>query len=297
MLKNLRTLLLGAVALGLLSTSASALANQLVVGGKNFTEQQLMTAITSQYLGAKGYEVEKRAGMGSSVLREAQLNGQVDLYWEYTGTSLITYNKVTERLSPEDTYNKVKELDSKIGLVWLNPSRANNTYSLAMRRSDAAKMGIKTLSDLAVAIKKGDDLSLAVNAEWYARPDGLKPLQAEYGFKFPRNNVKRMDTGLTYVALKEGQVDVALVFATDGRIPAFDFVVLEDDHHYFPAYALTPVVRQEKLAANPELAEQLNQLSAQLDDQVMAALNAKVDVDRVTVEKVAEAFLKERNLI
>ncbi|GAA3548074.1 glycine betaine ABC transporter substrate-binding protein [Zobellella aerophila] len=295
MLKDLRTLLLGALALGLSATSA--LADQLVVGGKNFTEQQLMTAITSQYLEAKGYEVEARAGMGSSVLRSAQLNGQVDLYWEYTGTGLITFNKVSERLGPADTYARVKELDGKVGLVWLNPSKANNTYALAMRRDDAEQRGIKSLSDLAAAVNKGDKLNLAVNAEWYARPDGLKPLQAEYGFKFARKNVKRMDTGLTYVALKEGQVDVALVFATDGRIPAFDFVVLEDDRHYFPAYALTPVVRQETLTANPELAEQLNLLSAQLDDQVMAALNARVDVERVAIEAVAEAFLKERNLI
>ncbi|WP_445395800.1 glycine betaine ABC transporter substrate-binding protein [Zobellella sp. An-6] len=295
MLKHLRHCLLGALALGLSTTTA--LANQVVVGGKNFTEQQLLTAITSQYLKAKGYSVQERAGMGSSVLRSAQENGQVDLYWEYTGTSLITYNKVEERLSPEETYSRVKELDANIGLVWLNPSKANNTYALAMRRADAEQRGIGSLSELAAAINNGEELRLAVNAEWYARPDGLRPLQEAYGFEFARRDVKRMDTGLTYVALKEGQVDVALVFATDGRIPAFDFMVLEDDRHYFPAYALTPVVREETLAANPELADQLNRLSAQLDDQVMAGLNARVDVERVAIEAVAEQFLKERDLI
>ena len=79
-----------------------------------------------------------------------------------------------------------------------------------------------------------------------------------------------MDTGLVYQALKDTQVDVGLVFATDGRIPAFDFVVLKDDKGYFPSYALTPVVRKETLDKNPKLAEILNALSAKLDDATMA---------------------------
>ena len=91
-----------------------------------------------------------------------------------------------------------------------------------------------------------------------------------------------MDTGLVYQALKDKQVDVGLVFATDGRIPAFDFVVLKDDKGFFPSYALTPVVRKEMLDKNPKLAEILNALSAKLDDATMAKLNASVDVDKKT---------------
>ena len=272
-------------------------ANALVVGGKNFTEQQLIAAITTQYLQAKGYEVETKAGMGSAVLRAAQENGQIDIYWEYTGTSLITYNKIEERLSAEETYQKVKELDAEKGLVWLDASKANNTYALAMNRAEAEEMGISTLSDLAKAVNEKKGLVFASNAEFYARADGLKPLQEAYGFEFPRSDIKRMDSGLTYQALKEDQVDVALVFATDGRIPAFDFVVLQDDKGYFPAYALTPVVRKDILDQHPELADQLNALSAKLDDETMAGLNAKVDVDKQTIEQVAEEFLKSQGLI
>src|SRR3546814_4796178 len=89
--------------------------------------------------------------MGSTVLRKAQVNGQVDVYWEYTGTSLITYNKIKERMSPEKTYETVKKLDAKKGLVWLNASKANNTYALVMREPEAEAKGIKTISDLAKA--------------------------------------------------------------------------------------------------------------------------------------------------
>ncbi|KAA3651136.1 MAG: glycine/betaine ABC transporter substrate-binding protein [Proteobacteria bacterium] len=292
--KIVRAMVLSAVAL----TAGGALhAEPIVVGGKNFTEQQLMAEMTTQLLKAKGFEVDTRAGMGSAVLRQAQESGQIDVYWEYTGTSLITYNKITDRLSPEDTYAKVKELDAKKGLTWLNASKANNTYGLAMRRTDAKKRGINTISELAAAINSGKPLSLACNAEFAARADGLKPLQKAYGFEFERANLKRMDTGLTYQALRDEQVDVALVFATDGRVPAFDFVVLTDDKGYFPAYALTPVVRTAVLEKHPKLGEALNALSAKLDDNVMSRLNASVDVDRKTIRDAAEGFLKEAGLI
>lgn len=278
------------------ATVLPAQAKDLVIGGKNFTEQQLLTEMTAQYLDKRGYEIERRAGMGSAVLRKAQENGQIDLYWEYTGTSLLNYNKVKEKVASADVYQRVKELDAKKGLVWLNPSDANNTYALAMRRDDAEKRGISTLSDLAKAVNSDSGLVLAVNAEFYARKDGLKPLQKAYGFKFARKDIKRMDSGLTYTALKENEVDVALVFATDGRIPAFNFVVLSDDKGYFPNYAITPVVREEVLSANPELAEQLNKLSAVIDGEQMSALNARVDVERQSIEKVASDFLESVGL-
>lgn len=277
--------------------AASASAASVVVGGKNFTEQQLMAEMTARYLEAKGFTVTKKDGMGSAVLREAQENGQVDLYWEYTGTSLVTYNKVNERLSPEDTYKKVKELDAAKGLVWLNPSKANDTYAFAMNPDEAKKLGIVTMSDLAKAIKGGKELTFACNSEFYARPDGLRPLQKQYGFEFSQDDVKRMDSGLTYQALKDRQVDIALVFATDGRVPAFNFVLLKDDKGYFPSYALTPVIRKATLDANPSLGPLLNALSAKLDAPTLARLNASVDVQKKSFSDVADEFLKKSGLI
>lgn len=287
---------LAACAIGLAAASVAA-SDSVVVGGKNFTEQQIMAEMTSQLLRAKGFTVDTRAGMGSAVLRQAQENGQVDVYWEYTGTSLITYNKIEERLGAEETYARVKELDAQKGLVWLAPSKANNTYALAMRKADAETRGIRTLSDLASAVNAKDGLTFASNAEFAARSDGLRPLQDAYGFAFPRSDVKRMDSGLTYQALRDKQVEIALVFATDGRIPAFDFVVLEDDKAFFPAYALTPVIRKETLDRHPELADILNSISAALDDQTMGRLNASVDVERMEIRDVADGFRREAGLI
>ncbi|MEQ8921480.1 MAG: glycine betaine ABC transporter substrate-binding protein [Marinovum algicola] len=282
---------------GAMLVAGAAQAQEITVGGKNFTEQQLLSSMTAQLLAANGFEVDNRAGMGSAAVRQAMENGQIDVYWEYTGTSLITYNKVEEKLNAPDTYARVKELDAEKGIVWLEPSQANNTYALAMRKPQAEELGIKSLSDLASRVNSENDLTLASNAEWYARPDGLKPLQETYGFELSRSQVKRMDTGLVYQALKNGDVDVGLVFATDGRIPAFEFVTLEDDKGYFPAYALAPVVRDEVLEANPQIGELLNNLASKLDDATMASLNARVDVDKETIEDVAASFLKEQGLM
>jgi osmoprotectant transport system substrate-binding protein len=285
-----------ALFLSAMLVAGTAQAQEIVVGGKNFTEQQLLSALTAQLLEANGFSVDNRAGMGSAAVRQAMENGQIDTYWEYTGTSLITYNKVEDKLDAQATYDKVKELDAEKGIVWLNPSEANNTYALAMRTEEADKLGIKTISDLAGRVNTENDLTLASNAEWYARPDGLKPLQEAYEFEFSRSDVKRMDSGLVYEALRNGDVDVGLVFATDGRIPAFDFMVLEDDRDYFPAYALAPVVRDEVLEANPMVGDLLNELSSKLDDATMADLNARVDVEGKSIENVAAEFLQQQGL-
>ena len=269
----------------------------IVVGGKAFTEQILLTEMTMQLLEAKGFKVTRKAGMGNAILRSAQENGEVDLYWEYTGTSLVTHNKVSEKLNAADTYKRVKELDAAKNLVWLNVSPLNNTFAFAMRKDDAAKRGITSIADLASAVRASGNLTFASNAEFPTRPDGLKPLEESYGFEFGRENVKRMDAGLTYQALRDKQVDVALVYSTDGRIAAFNFIVLKDTKGFFPSYALAPVIRKEALAKNPKVAEPLNALAAKLNDVTMQRLNASVDVEKKTVEEVANAFLKSNGLL
>lgn len=273
------------------ASSRAADARTIVVGGKNFTEQQIIAQLTAVLLKTHGFDVDKRSGLGTAVLRQAQEGGQIDVYWEYTGTSLITFNKITDKLDADATYTKVKALDAAKGLVWLNPSRANTSYAFAMRRKAAQAAGIASLSDLAARIKAGQKLKFGCNAEFYARPDGLAPLQALYGFEFGRPNIVRMDGGLIAQALRDEQLDVGLLLATDGRVAAFDFVILRDDKGHFPAYALTPVIRRETLDRHPQLAAILNGLSARIDDAVMTRLNASVDVDNKSIEEVAALFL------
>ncbi len=285
-------------ATAVLAVSATvAQAADLVVGGKGYTEQLLMASMTEQLLSAKGYDVDKRDGMGSSVLRKAQLNGQIDLYWEYTGTSLRSFNKIKDRMSAEEAYNTVKELDGKEGLVWLNPSSANNTYALAVRNDDPRTKNVSNLTELAALINDGTRMSFATSIEFPVRPDGLKPFQKEYGVKFKRSEIRKMDPGLAYNALKEKEVDIALVFATDGRIGAFNFKVLDDDRGFFPDYSIVPVIRKDTMAKYPKVAELMNDLSSRLNNAVMTGLNGQVDVKKHSIESVAKSFLEEQGLI
>jgi osmoprotectant transport system substrate-binding protein len=290
-MKTTFTGLLAAAALALGVTSVSA--QTIVVGGKNFTEQQIMTEMTAQLLRANGFTADKRAGMGSSVVRQAQENGQVHVYWEYTGTSLITYNKITDRLSMEDTYKKVKDIDGAKGLVWLNPSKANNTYALAVRGKDEKTDSLKTLSDLA---KVAGKLKLGAGPEFGDRRDGLKGLKEVYGIEFGEFR-QFAALRLRYEALAQKQIDVANGFATDWQIAAAKFAALDDDKSLFPPYYLAPVVRMDTVANHPKVVETLERVGALLDNTTMQELNRQVEVDKKEPRQVAAQFLKAKGVI
>ena len=279
-------------ALALTLAAPAWAAGKITVGGKGFTEQLIIAEMTKQLLEKKGYTVDKKDGMGTKIVRAALENGEVDLYWEYTGTSLITFNKVTERLSPEETYERVKQLDGEKGLVWLAPSKANNTYAFVVRPNNPKTDNLNTISDMAAAYRSGVDIKMGTTAEFPKRPDGLIGLEKAYDFEAGRANVRPMDLGLTYPALANGDLDTISAQATDGQIAALKLRVLKDDKNFFPNYAVTPVVRKEVLDQHPDLKETLEAISTKLDDATMQRLNSEVDVDKKTVEAVAADYLK-----
>lgn len=291
------------VALTLLSAGTSFAAT-LIIGGKNFTEQLILSSMTAQYLRSKGYTVDVKNGLGSTLMRKAQESKQLDIVWEYTGTSLIVYNHIDEKLDAETTYARVKELDAEVGLVWLNQSGLNNTYALAMPEKLANEQGIDTLADLARVMtqaqeseKGGKPLMMGVDYEFASRPDGLGPMQALYDFRLGRNEIKQMDPGLIYTALRNDQLFVGLTYSSDGRIKGFNLRLLKDDKGYFAPYKATPVVRKEVLQENPELASQLNALAAAIDTEKMTEMNKRVDIDQEPIDKVITEFLQQHHLI
>ncbi|WJF91808.1 glycine betaine ABC transporter substrate-binding protein [Paraburkholderia bonniea] len=279
----------------LLATSVHASAAALIVGSKNFTEQYVLAELTAQYLRAQGYPVETRTGLGSTLLRSAQEHNQIDIVWEYTGTAAIVYNKITEKLDPKTMYERVKALDARRGLVWLDASPLNNTYALGLPHEVATATGIHTISQLAERMNAEPDgkYVFAMDAEFANRPDGLKPLEMAYGMRFTRKQTKQMDPGLVYTALHNNQVFVGLIYTTDGRVKGFDIRPLEDDKGFFPPYNATPVVREAILKQNPRLAAQLNALSAALDNDVILEMNKQVDIDGKSIQTVAREFLRD----
>jgi osmoprotectant transport system substrate-binding protein len=286
------------------STSSSSNENntqskgKVVIGGKDFTEQLILSKITAIYLKEKGYDVEEVGSMGSAVVRTALENEQIDVYWEYTGTALVVYQKQEVETDSDIAYQKVKEIDKENNIIWLDKAEFNNTYAILMQQEKANELGIKSITDLAQYVNENQDqLKCASNAEFYAREDGIKGLEKHYGFEFPSSNVVRMDSGLLYNALKDGQVDVSVGFATDGRIPGFNLVALEDDKSFFPAYNGVPVVRQEVLEQNEGLAELLNEVANRLDSETMMNLNYSVDVEHKDIALIAREWLASQELI
>ncbi|AGE18108.1 glycine betaine ABC transporter substrate-binding protein [Serratia marcescens] len=292
-----------ALLFSLLMTGAAAWAAPLTLASKNFTEQRILSAITVQYLRAKGFQVEPKTNLATVITRNAMINKQIDMTWEYTGTSLIIFNHINKRMSPQETYDTVKKLDAKLGLVWLQPADMNNTYAFAMQRRRAEKEQIRTMSQLVAKVeqvRKTDpkhNWLLGLDLEFAGRSDGLKPMQALYDMPLDRPQIRQMDPGLVYNAIRDGFVDAGLVYTTDGRVKGFDLQVLEDDKGYFPSYAVTPVVRADVLQNTPGLEAALNTLSKQFTNQVITELNARVDIDYQTPQQVADAFLKQRGLI
>jgi osmoprotectant transport system substrate-binding protein len=273
----------------------------MVVGAKNFTEQRIIGRIMIELLEKNGFETKDKTGLGGTlVARKALENGQIDIYMEYTGTALITMLKEKEAITdPQECYEFVKKADlERNGLVWLPKMPFNNTYCLMMRKDDAAEKGIKSLSDLSAYVKAHEDeIQFGTNEEFYARPDGYKPLQKKYDFRFGRKNIKKMTPGLLYKALEGGQVDVAMGFATDGRIKGMGFVVLEDDQNYFPVYNPAPVVTKETAEKYPELEAIFLPLAEKLDTAAMTEMNYQVDGEHNPVEDVAKNWLKSVGLL
>ena len=269
------------------------------IGARVFTEQTLLAEITSQYLNSKGYNAQVTGGLGSSLARSAQESGQLDMVWEYTGVSLVAYNHITDKLDSQQSYDRVKEVDAKKGLVWLHPSKFSNTYALALPQKVAeAFPGINSISDLNKAMREPDNKNalVALDTEFANRSDGLLGMVKLYDMDLTRRNIRQMDAGLVYTALKNGQVFAGLVYTTDGRLNAFNLKLLEDDKHYFPDYTAAPVVRQAYLDQHPDLAGLLKPLADLFDDETMRQLNARVDVNHESPSKVAADFLRQHPL-
>ena len=299
----LKTSFLTAVILSciLLFSGAASAEKQITIGGKNFTEQYILPEIAKQLLENKGFKVDLKTGVSTSIARKSLESGQIDLYFEYTGTAYTVFHKQKDAqvmADPQKVFDWVRLADEKKGLTWLDKSALNNTYTMMMKQDRATAENIKTISDLGEAVNKDPKkLSIAVSSEFWERPDGIKKLMKVYGFRMKVSRIKKMDPGITYMAIKNDQVDIAMGFATDGRIAAFGLANLEDDKQFFPVYNAAPVVRKAVLDQYPEIAQILKPMADQLTTGEMQTLNKAVDVDHLKISDVAKQWLKEKKLI
>ncbi len=289
------------ISLALILSSCSSIGvgeKRISVGGKNFTEQYLLSEMTAFLLEEEGFKVKQMNNLGSTVVRKALENNQVDLMWEYTGTALITYMKQDPIADPDKTFEKIKDLDAKNDIHWMNMSKVNNTYALAMTKEKAEELDIHSISDLGEYINDHpDELTIASDAEFANRQDGLPGVEKKYGFDFGAQNINQMDIGLTQRALDKGQVDVSVAFETDATIRSYGLVTLEDDKQFFPPYRAAVSVNKDVLKKYPEIEEITGRLADKLDSEIMRELNYKVDIEGNSVSVVAYEWLVDNGMI
>lgn len=267
----------------------------VIIGSKNFTEQILLGEMLAQLVEDQtDLTVDRRFCLGGTMIcHGAMVHGEIDLYVEYTGTGLMTVLHRDAISDPQKVYRIVSdEYQRQFGLQWCKPLGFNNGYALTMRRQDALRHGCKTISDLH---DLASQLRIGFTAEFAQRPDGYQGLKKAYGFEF--GEVRGLDPGLMYDAIAIGEVDVIPAFTTDGRIVAYDLVMLVDDRQFFPPYFAAPVVRIETLNRHPELRKVLDLLAGKLDDATMQRLNFAVDHNKRSPAEVARQFLRSVGLL
>ena len=280
--------------------AAGTAERRVSVGAKNFTEQYITGEIVALLLEAEGFEVNRRFGMSSFALRQAQTSGQVDISNDYTGTAWMSYLNQEETIRDEVAlFEAVKEQDLRENdVVWVNRMNLNNTYALAVTETTAENLGLSTMEDLADYVSNNPgSLNFAVEYEFYERPDGFFALVEDYGFSVSQSDVRTMDLGLTYDAIRSGDVDVAMVFTTDGHLVEYELTVLDDTRNFFPIYNLCNLINLDVYEKYPEIEEILSPMVTLLDQETMTELNYRVDGLDEEPEDVAFSFLTEHGLL
>ena len=272
-------------AAGLLgAAAASAAASDPVrIGSKNFNESYLLSEIAAQLLEQRGFTVERRFGLGGTLIcYEALRNDEIDLYIEYSGT----ISQAILNLSLDAGLDQLRQSLAPFGLHLQEPLGFNNTYAMVVKRSVARRLGLTKIGVLAAH----PELRVVVSHEFLERDDGWPGLALTYGLD---PAVTGIEHGLAYQALDDGAIDVTDAYSTDGELVRYDLAVLEDDRAYFPDYLALPLVRAD-LPLDVQRA--LAPLAGRLDDGRMQALNAAVVFEGRTFADVAGAFLEKEGL-
>ncbi len=282
------------------------------VGSKTFTENIVLGQLIILALENAGLTTEDRTNLGgTAVNRDALVNGEIDVYPEYTGTAISNYFRELEYVEiPEgasgnayQSYAIVSSLDAAVNdLIWLQAAPANNTYAFAITRQFSEETGMTSAQDLADYVNAGNEVVVSTGDEFAQRPDGIPAFEETYGFEFSDDQLIIIAGGTpaqTEQALAEGAngVNVAMAYGTDGALMAYDFIVLSDELGAQPVFQPTPVFRGEVIRANPEIAGILNPIFATLDAPTLQGLNAAVEVDGLAAGAVAESYLVDNGFI
>ncbi|MGW0181454.1 glycine betaine ABC transporter substrate-binding protein [Nocardia sp. NPDC003345] len=274
----------------------------VTVGSKDFTEQNILGYIIEFALVAAGAEVRDLTNIqGSNSLRDAQLSGQIDIAYDYTGTGWVNYlGNETPVPDERAQFDAVREADRAAhGIAWAAMAPMNNTYAIATARRTAERLGVRTLSDYADLLA-ADPAAAAtcVGTEFSVRQDGYPGMARAYGIDPGRAQKRIVQDAVVYQATADAaQCAFGSVAATDGRIPALDLVLLEDDRAFFPKYNAALVMRAEFADAHPEVAQIMAPISRLLTNESITELNRQVDVEGREPAEVARDWMVAQGFV
>ena len=266
----------------------------IAIGAKTFTEQYILSRVVAGRIAhATGLPTRAVDSLGSTVAFDALRAGELDAYVDYSGTLYTTVlghdGAGAERAAVLRAVTQ--ELAARDGVVVAAALGFENTYALALRRADAERLGVRTISDL---FAHAGALRLAGDYELFGRPE-WRSVEQRYGAAAFAER-RSMDPSLLYEAARTGQVDVISAFSTDGRIVAYDLTVLVDDRHAIPPYDAVVLVSARLARAHPEVVQALRALAGTIDAGRMRRLNAAVDDGKRAPAAVADALLRELGL-
>jgi len=281
--------------LALLTASCGSRRDRIVIGSKNFTEQLILGELLAQQLEHQTrLPVERRFYLaGTYICQQALLAGRIDMYVEYTGTALTAILKQKPSSDHQEVYERVRQgYARQFGLAVGEPLGFDNTFAIVIRGEDARRLNLHTISQ---AAQYAPQWRPGFGYEFMERPDGYEGLARAYGLRFAAPP-RIMDLGLLYRALQGKEVDIVAGSATDGLISALQFVVLEDDRHYFPPYDAAPIVREQVLREHPEVKTALAALAGKITEEDMRRMNYAVDGEHRDATQVVAEFLRTRGL-
>ena len=271
--------------------AGSAGTRSVIVGSKDFTENEIVAEIYALALEDAGFTVERKMNIAGSVVHTSITSAEIDIYPEYTGTGLITILGMEALTDQDEVYNAVKEAyNEQFNITWLDYAQANDGQGLFISKKASDEYGITNISQLQA---NADKLRFCSQGEFDEREDGIPGLTKLYG-EFNWKSSRIYDNGLKWEVVDNDEADVATAYTTEARLTETDkFVLLEDDKHMWPPYNLAPIVRNEVLEKYPEIAGILNKVSATLDTETVTKLNAQVDIEGEEYEDVAADFYKD----
>jgi osmoprotectant transport system substrate-binding protein len=295
MRKHFRTHAVGAVlALALVATACGSgdgavEGEPIKVASFNFNESVIVAEIYAQGLEANGYEVERKLNLGNrEVVKPALESGEIDLVPEYIG-SLAGFLGVEQTADSAAMWEAAKAAFEELGVTLLQYSPAQDKNAYVVTAETASELGLSTVSDLEPV---AGELRFGGPPECPERPLCLLGLQDLYGLEFAEFVPLDSAGPITIAALEGGDIDVALLFSTQGIIAANGWVSLEDDKGLNPADNLAPAIRTDVVDAyGDDLVALLDSYSEALTTEDLTEMNRRADLDQEDPALIAEEWL------